>query len=46
MGNTIEYDVKPYQVKRTTVKFTKAQIKGLNIKLSQKYMLVYPTCML
>ena len=36
MGNTIEYDVKSYQVKTTILKFTKVQLIGLKLNQSQK----------
>ena len=34
IGNTIEYDVKSYQVKVTIVKHTKMRVKGLTVNLS------------
>ena len=40
MANTIEYEVKSYQVKITTVKCTKLRIKGLEFNRSKKEMLV------
>ena len=40
IGNTIEYDVKSYQIKTTTVKCTKERQKVLNLNHSQKEMLV------
>ena len=45
IGNTIDYDVKPHQVKTTIVKFRKAHIKILNLNCSQKKKLVWPTSM-
>ena len=45
IGNTIEYDVKSYQVKYTILKCTKVHIKGLKFNSSQKKMLVWPTSM-
>ena len=42
MGNTIEYDVKSYQVKTTVVKCTRVQLKGLKFNRLQKEVLVYP----
>ena len=43
--NTIEYDVKSYQVKATIVKYIKVLLRGLKFNCSHKYMLVYPTSM-
>ena len=43
IGNTIEYDMKSYQFKRTIVKYTKVLLKGLKFDHSQKEMLVSPT---
>ena len=43
--NTIEYDVKLYQVKITIVKYTEVRLKGLNFNLSHKEMLVWPIVM-
>ena len=45
MGNTIEYDVKSYQVKTTIVKCTKVKPIGFKFNRSQKNMLVWPTSM-
>ena len=42
-GNTIEYEVKSYQVKTTIVKCTKVRIKGLKFNRSQIETLVWPT---
>ena len=36
IGDTIDYDVKPYQVKVTIVKYTNKQVKGLTVNCSQK----------
>ena len=43
IGNTIEYDVKSYQLKTTIVTWTKVNIKGLNFNRSPKDLLVFPT---
>ena len=40
IGNTIEYDMKSYQVKMTIVNFTRFGIKLLKFYRSQKNMLV------
>ena len=40
IGNTIEYDVKSYQVKTTIVKCTNVRLKGLKFNRSQKETLV------
>ena len=45
IDNTIEYDVKSYQVKTSITKCTKVLIKGLKFNISQKKMLVFPTGM-
>ena len=45
IGNTIEYDVKSYQFKRTILKCTEVQLKVLQFKHSQKNMMEYPTSM-
>ena len=45
IGNTIDYDVKSYQVKTTIVKFKRVQIKGLKFNHYQKETLVDPTIM-
>ena len=36
INNTIEYDLKSYQVKVTVVKFTKVRLKGLKLNHPQK----------
>ena len=40
VGNTIEYDMKSYQVKMAIVKCIKVWLKGLKLNGPQKYMLV------
>ena len=37
IGNTIEYDVKPYQVKIIIVKCTKVQVTEINVGKSNEY---------
>ena len=45
IGNTLEYDLKSYQVKTTIVKYTKVRMKILSFNCSQKDILVLPTSM-
>ena len=45
IGNTIEYDVKSYQVKMTIIRCKNVRQKGLKLNPSQKKMLIYSTYM-
>ena len=45
IGNTIEYDVKSYQVKTAIVRYTKVRIKVFKLNISQKEIFLLPKSM-